>query len=329
MKIGHAIGAVVVLTLAACASRAPVPVVDRAAPPPAPAPLVKPAVPVPVTGEGRLPYTVKKGDTLYSIALEHGHDYRDVAAWNGIENPNRIQVGQELRMSPPESVAVPESEAPVAVITPVVNTALVETRPVASDGDGVKHGPKGGKLPYSERALASLREAPPSESLTQKPIEKPAEKVAEKTVEKPLQKVEEKPAPVAPLPEADAVNWAWPAPGKTLAGFSEGGGGAESNKGVDILGKTGDPVLAAAEGKVVYVGSGLRGYGNLVIVRHNATYLSAYAHNSKILVKETQAVSRGQKIAEIGNSDADQAKLHFEIRRQGKPVDPLKYLPVR
>jgi lipoprotein NlpD len=114
-----------------------------------------------------------------------------------------------------------------------------------------------------------------------------------------------------------------------LTQFVEGTAGKESNKGVDIAAHNGDPVQAAAAGKVVYVGNSLRGYGNLVIVRHNATYLSAYAHNSKIVVKEGQSVARAQKIAEAGSTDADQAKLHFEIRRQGKPVDPLKYLPPR
>jgi lipoprotein NlpD len=118
--------------------------------------------------------------------------------------------------------------------------------------------------------------------------------------------------------------WTWPAAGKVLTPFND-----SSSKGVDIAGKAGDPVLAAAEGKVVYSGTGLRGYGQLVIVKHNATYLTAYAHNSKILVKEGQTVTRGQKIAEMGSSDADQVKLHFEVRKQGKPVDPLKHLPSR
>jgi len=121
----------------------------------------------------------------------------------------------------------------------------------------------------------------------------------------------------------EAVSFQWPTRGNVLAGFDE-----VKNKGVDIVGKAGDPVLAAADGKVVYAGSGLRGYGNLVIIKHNNTYLTAYAHNQSLLVKEDQAIKRGQKIAEMGNSDADQVKLHFEIRRQGKPVDPAKYLPV-
>jgi lipoprotein NlpD len=118
--------------------------------------------------------------------------------------------------------------------------------------------------------------------------------------------------------------WQWPAPGKVIEGFDE-----TRNKGIDIAGNDGDPVLAAADGEVVYVGAALRGYGNLVIVKHSEEFISAYAHNKQILVKQGQAVKRGQRIAEIGRSDADRTKLHFEIRRQGKPVDPLKYLPAR
>jgi lipoprotein NlpD len=114
----------------------------------------------------------------------------------------------------------------------------------------------------------------------------------------------------------------WPAAGRVLAGFSKG-----ANKGVDILGKVGDPVFASASGRVLYSGSGVRGYGKLVIIKHNDTYLSAYAHNSNLLVKEGQNVVKGQKIAEIGNTDSPQVKLHFEIRRLGEPVDPMKFLP--
>ncbi len=120
------------------------------------------------------------------------------------------------------------------------------------------------------------------------------------------------------------MNWMWPGTGPVIAGFDE-----VKNKGVDIGGTAGDPVLAAAEGKVVYAGAGLRGYGNLIILKHNNTYLTAYAHNQSLLVKEDQTVKRGQKIAEMGSSDADRVKLHFEVRKQGKPVDPAKYLPSR
>jgi lipoprotein NlpD len=131
-------------------------------------------------------------------------------------------------------------------------------------------------------------------------------------------------APQAPAGGEEEIAWLWPAQGTPVASFDE-----VKNKGIDIAGKAGDPVLAAADGRVVYSGAGLRGYGNLIILKHNNTYLTAYAHNQTLLVKEDQSVRKGQKIAEMGNSDADRVKLHFEIRRQGKPVDPAKYLPAR
>ena len=314
MKFG--LVALVALILAGCASHEPVPVIDRGVSS-GETPVVKPALAVPVGGEGRELYSVKKGDTLYSIALEHGRDYKEIAVWNNLENPNRIQVGQQLRVSPPEE------ESPVAVVKPVLSSAPVETtaagaaKVVGVNTETLKREPKGGKEPYSEEALARMRRGDANA---------PAQ-AAEKPAEKPPEKPAEKPVAAAVATGDDAIEWAWPASGKPVATFAEGGAG--TNKGVDIAGKLGEPVLAAAEGKVVYVGSGLRGYGNLVIVRHNASYLSAYAHNSKIVVKEAQAVTKGQKIAEIGSSDADQVKLHFEIRHLGKPVDPLKFLPVR
>ena len=138
-------------------------------------------------------------------------------------------------------------------------------------------------------------------------------------------------APAAPTTAAaaardseDEPNWAWPSGGAVVAGFEDG-----RNKGLIIIGKAGDPVLAAADGRVVYSGSGLRGYGNLVIVKHNNTYLTAYAHNQALLVKDDQVVRRGQKIAEMGASDADRVQLLFEIRRAGKPIDPARLLPPR
>ena len=137
-------------------------------------------------------------------------------------------------------------------------------------------------------------------------------------------------APVAsasstqPPATEDDIAWIWPAQGKLIAGFDE-----VKNKGFDIDGKAGDPIIAAGDGRVVYAGAGLRGYGNLIILKHNNTFLTAYAHNQTLLVKEDQSVKKGQKIAEMGNSDADRVKLHFEIRRQGKPVDPARYLPAR
>uniref|UniRef100_UPI0012FEA2AE peptidoglycan DD-metalloendopeptidase family protein n=1 Tax=Macromonas nakdongensis TaxID=1843082 RepID=UPI0012FEA2AE len=131
-------------------------------------------------------------------------------------------------------------------------------------------------------------------------------------------------AAAAPAASAEDVSFAWPAKGQLLDTFDEA-----RYKGVGIGGRLGDPVLAAADGRVVYAGAGLRGYGNLIILKHNNTYLTAYAHNQALLVKEDQTVRQGQKIAEMGSSDADRVKLHFEVRRQGKPVDPLKHLPAR
>lgn len=290
------------LLAAGCANHAPAPVVERGG---APAPVAKPAS-APVGGSGY--HTVKKGDTLYSIALDNGQDYKDVAAWNNLDNPNLIKIGQQLRVTPPDS------GAPVAVAKPVSSSGPVEVKPVGgANTDSLKREPKGGKQPYSEEALARARqgEAAPAEA-----------KPAPATEAKPA---EQKPAPESkPAAGPDEPVWAWPANGKIITPFAEG-----SSKGLDIAGKAGEPVLAAADGVVSYAGSGLRGYGNLVVLRHNATYLSVYAHNSKILVKEKQTVTRGQKIAEIGSSDTESPRLHFEIRRQGKPADPQKFLPPR
>jgi lipoprotein NlpD len=133
--------------------------------------------------------------------------------------------------------------------------------------------------------------------------------------------------PAVPNPAVaveDDIAWIWPSNGALIAGFDE-----VKNKGLKIAGKVGDPVVASADGRVVYAGSGLRGYGNLVILKHNETYLTAYAHNQTLLVKEDQTVRKGQRIADMGSSDADKVMLHFEVRRQGKPVDPAKYLPAR
>jgi lipoprotein NlpD len=291
-----------------CASHAPAPVEDRGRVQTE----VRPVAPAVVTAESNVVYhTVKKGDTLYSIALDNGQDYKDVAAWNNLENPNLIKIGQQLRVTPPDN------GAPVAVVKPVILGAPVETKqagaqtvgPPGVNTETLKREPKGGKLPYSDEGLAKARQG----DVTEKPAEPKAEtKSAEaKSAEKPV---------VA----GDDVDWMWPASGKLIAPFAEGG-----SKGVDIAGKAGDPVLAAGNGVVSYAGAGLRGYGNLVVLRHNGTYLSVYAHNSKILVKEKQAVTKGQKIAEMGSTDAESPRLHFEIRRQGKPADPQKFLPAR
>jgi lipoprotein NlpD len=297
--------ALAALVIASCAARRPAPVVDRTGAeqrPPVPE-VAQPAPPV----EKPLPtHTVKRGETIIAIALQYGLDYRELAAWNNITNPNVLSVGQVL------VVAAPPGTAPSAanVATPLVSAGPpIEARPLANTPNA-KVEPRGQKVPYSDRALAQLSaeagSAPPSP---------------------PQPQVVEVPAPALPEPERPAgtdreeVDWMWPVKGKILSAFTEG------TKGVDIGGRKGAAVQAAASGRVVYAGAGLRGYGKLVIIKHSNTWLSAYAHNDNILVKEQQDVRKGQKIAEMGQSDADQVKLHFEVRREGKPVDPAKVLP--
>ena len=285
--------------LAGCFSQPPAPAVDRAASAQAAA---QPS------GPGY--YTVKRGDTLYRIAMEHGQDYRDVAGWNNIVNPATIKEGQILRVAPPVAVggATAGAQATPIAVGGGVEVRSLDAPVMAEPSGGLKREPRVGKEPYSDEAYARL-----SRGTENGPA--PTE-----------MRVEAKPEPAAPAVAVapDDVPWIWPSAGKVVAPYSESG-----NKGLDFAGKAGDPVIAAGEGKVVYAGSGLRGYGELVIIKHNATFLSAYAHNRKILVKEGQQVARGQKIAEMGNSDTDAVKLHFEIRKQGKPVDPAQYLPRR
>ena len=301
---GLVLPVLVALLLAACTTKQSAPVIERspgAATTPS-APATKPAAPAVSTAPtGTDFYTVKRGDTLFGIALDHGQDYREMAAWNNITNPSVIQIGQVLRVSPPPTAAGTSADSGVVVrpITPSGSAPGASSPP-----PGTITEPRGDKRPYSDEALAQAQGRSPPVAAA-----KPAEKPNEKPAEKPA--------------ESDDVAWSWPMTGRLIGQFSEGG----NNKGIDIAAKVGDAVLAAGPGKVVYSGQGLRGYGRLVIIKHNNTYLSAYAHNSNLLVKEGQSVTRGQKIAEAGNTDSDVPKLHFEIRRQGKPVDPLKFLP--
>lgn len=294
----------VALFVAACASTAPAPVVERSA---IPSPTVSGTPPAPSVPM----YTVKKGDTLMSIALDHGVDHRDLAAWNYLDNPNRILIGQQLRTTPPQP---PGGEAPVAIAQPVgMSGAVVERRPLDGNTDTLKREPKAGKVAYTDEAWARASGA----SLAEKPETKPAEAKETRAVEV-AQKPDGKSETVGEIP------WIWPGNGKILAAYN-----GTTSKGVDIAGKEGEPVLAAAGGKVTLVTNTLPAYGNLVVVKHDDKLISVYAHSQTVLVKEGQTVSRGQKIAEVGRTGTgvDQPKLHFEIRLQGKPVDPLKYLP--
>ena len=298
------------LGVGACATRQPAPVVERK---PAPGPEASIAAPAAAPDAGKPPptYTVKRGDTLVGIALQFGLDYRELAAWNNIVNPNVIQVGQVLALGPPGA----ETRAPAlsgTVVTPLRSAESSATRPQANT-ETRKAEPRARRLPYSDKNLAQLASAEPGS---------PPAPVAVPTAPASTAAAPAVPAPPSPAPaEGETLEWMWPAKGRVIATFTE------SNKGVGIAGPKGTAVLAAAPGRVVYAGQGLRGYGKLVIIRHSDLWLSAYAHNDQILVREQQEVTRGQKIAEMGATDADQVKLHFEIRRQGRPVDPLKHLP--
>jgi len=258
--------------LAACAnSPMPAPVVDRTSTSGAAAAPLEPAP----AGY----YRVKRGDTLYRIALENGQSYRDVAAWNNLSNVNQIEVGQLLRIVPPGA----DVNAAPGVATVPVAPATVQAQPI----DQAR--PVGSPVPSTPSAATSTPAAP---------------------------------AAAASAPMGDgSVKLAWPASGQLVGKFDDKG-----NKGIDIAGKKGDSVLAADDGRVIHVGP-LRGYGNLVIIKHNETFLTAYGHNDKVLVAEQSTVRKGQKIAEMGNSDTDRVKLHFEVRKNGKPVDPMRYLP--
>lgn len=229
-------------------------------------------------------YTVKPGDTLVRIGLDHGQNWRDIARWNQIENANLIEVGQVLRVRPEPQPVRPMVRPADRADRAVVPGSAAPSSPAPTASTSAPMRPSGSAVPSAGD--------PSRESATE--------------------------------PASAEVNWAWPAAGAVLQGFDE-----QRNKGLDIGGKAGDPVFAAADGRVVYAGSALRGYGNLVILKHNGTFLSAYAHNQTLLVKEDQVVKRGQKIAEMGNTDAERVQLHFEIRRDGKPVDPARYLPAR
>jgi lipoprotein NlpD len=261
---------------------------------------VTPAGTTPATEGAKLPpgsenagkpgyYTVKASDTLIRIGLETGQNWKDIARWNSLENGNVIEVGQVLRVAPPGA-----------------DTGGVTTRGISSPG-------------------ATTAAIPPVPGKPLPPTASPTVVATAPTAVTPAL-----PSPVPTPPAAgpkdadDDLNWLWPANGQVISGFDE-----VRSKGLSISGKAGDPVLAAADGKVVYAGSGLRGYGNLVIVKHNNVYLTAYAHNQALLVKEEQTVKRGQKIAEMGSTDSDRVQLHFEIRKQGKPIDPAKLLPAR
>ena len=321
----------ILLLFVGCATREPAPVEDRAArPPPNAATVIPTSPPAPTAAETEArpqTYTVKRGDTLHQIALDNGLDYRELAAWNNLENPNVIRVGQVLRIAAPTEGAAPPTATgvtttPLRVPPPVVAEGKPAPPPaVARAGDNVKSAPKALKEPYSEQAVRELTAAGATSAATA-PTPGPPDGIAI-APSRPDAKGEAARLPQSGNGDDDRLDWSWPAKGKLIGAFSE----TANLKGIDIAGTAGEPVLASAPGRVVYAGTGLRGYGKLIIIKHNNIYLSAYAHNREILVKEGQQVAKGQKIAEMGNTDAEQVKLHFEIRRLGKPMDPVRYLP--
>lgn len=262
------------LVLASCASTNHAPVVDR---------LPSRSLDSSVTPDGY--YTVKPGDTLYSIALDFGLDWKDLAKANGLSDPNKLAIGQKLLVqgvggSTPAAAAQSKATAPADDSSGVVVTPVV----------------------------------PPSVA---KPID------AQPGVSKPAP-LPDQTAKSEPAPANASYGFIWPSNGKIIQGYKPG-----VNKGVDLAVKVGDPVMASQAGKVVYSGNALRGYGNLIIIKHEGNLLTAYAHNKTLLVKEGDTVKKGQKIAEAGQSDTDKPMLHFEVRKQGKPVDPMDYLPAR
>jgi lipoprotein NlpD len=283
---------VALLVLAAgCANRpTPAPVVDGRAAKPASSRAASSAPSAPRQATNL--YTVRAGDTLYSIALQHGVEPRELAQWNGLDDPARLRIGQALRVKPAMSSAPVASAPAIAAVEPERPAVLVGTARIV------------GRV-----------ESRPLDSLPPLPPRAPAKPELAR-MEAPKVELQKSAAP------SGAAQFIWPVKGKVLAEFAE-----PRRKGIDIDGRPGDPIVAAAPGHVTYIGSGIPGMGKLVVIRHDNGFITVYAHNRDILVKEKQAVARGQQIAVLGSTDAERPKLHFQIRKGAAAVDPLLYLP--
>ena len=238
-------------------------------------------------------YTVKQGDTLYSISWRYGYDHREVAAWNSIPPPYTIYPGQQLLIIAPYQADPRELPASQAAQTSTTASASTQS------GTASQVPPR-----MVGRTAAVSRPLPTTSGTTRN--------TSRQVLEKDTARLQSK-----------SIHWRWPTNGNLLNKYAPNDG----KKGLDIAGKLGQPILAAAGGRVVYSGNGLIGYGNLIIIKHNDHYLSAYGHNRRLLVKEGAEVKQGEKIGEMGDSGKDGIILHFEIRQDGKPVDPLRYLP--
>ena len=258
-------------------------------------------------------YTVRKGDTMFLIAYISGLDVKELAALNNMKEPYNLSVGQTLKVSNGRTQSVaqpavaPQSQAPAQ--QPVSSEPTVTYTPGAN---GTQYGSDG---TITGPVKATAGGLPPVNTT---PVNQPVQVQNQPVVSQPI--------PQDNAPVASTIAWRWPTSGNVIQGFSSSDGG---NKGIDIGGSRGQAVNAAAGGRVVYAGNALRGYGNLIIIKHNDDFLSAYAHNDSILVKDQQEVKAGQQIAKMGNTGTNDVKLHFEIRYKGKSVDPTRYLPRR
>lgn len=284
--------------------------------------------------EKREAYIVQKGDTLYGIALKNGLDIGQLAEINNIADPRELRVGQELYLQKFTSQEQGHRQTDYASqptlfsISQPSNTGVVGSQVgTLPDGENIKSEllktePKGVLLPYSSAAQKQLENQtriPQNQKLVEKKQE-PYQADSNKDI---TDSGSGQSASIQTNTNSSGINWGWPASGQVISRFSE------KSKGVGISGQPKQAILASAPGTVVYSGNGLRGYGNLIIIKHNDSYLSAYGHNSKLFVHEGDSVSKGQKIAEMGQTDSGVVKLHFEIREKGKPVDPLGFLPTR
>lgn len=273
-------------------------------------------------------YRVNKGDTLYSIAFRNKVDFRDLAKWNNVDSSYTIWPGQELRLSPPDQgrpAPVPPAEvhaAPVVAATPPAHQGAVPP-PAAQPGFQSVPGTESVPAPATTTNTPVVVAGKPAESVVPPPVAASAPAATPPPVENP-------PASTPIIASgatrsAGGITWRWPADGTMIKRFASG----DAIPGIEIGGKSGDPIRAAADGVVVYSGNGLVGYGELVIIKHSDSFLSAYGHNRKRLVKEGEKVKAGQTVAEMGSSGATRDELQFQIRRDGNPVDPLQYLPAK
>ncbi|QZA79055.1 peptidoglycan DD-metalloendopeptidase family protein [Deefgea tanakiae] len=323
------------LFLCACSSnpRTPAPIVDKAqsSTVPATAPTSNTIATLKETSNLNADtYTVKAGEGLYRIALDHGLAYKDLAAWNGIADINSLRVGQVLRLSPGGA----EQNSGVEV-RPLTDSASISSTGVPLKREAVANGsikkfPRAVKEGYSEQAASSIAGQADGEKVVLKQqnsvagasgvTTKPNGLIASGAKVENADKTSSAEVPSSAPGNTTAANWGAPTAGKVTTPFTV------ERKGIDIAGQMGQSIVASGSGKVVYAGAGLRGYGKMIIVQHADGFLSAYAHNSKLIVKENDVVKKGEKIAEMGNTDSDQVKLHFELRKFGKPVDPSNYI---